>query len=90
MFISHIRPHKGVTRATISTWVKEILKKTGVDTSKFKSHSTRVASTSKAEFWIGVVGLKRQPGKSFITKTSKFRLGIFKGQSLAVLGLQTE
>ena len=48
VFVSHIRPFKGVTRATISTWVKEVLKSTGVDTSKFKSHSTRAASTSKA------------------------------------------
>ena len=33
---------------TVSRWIKEILKKTGVDVDVFKGHSTRSASTSKA------------------------------------------
>ena len=48
LFISQIKPHQEVTKQTLATWVKQVLKCTGVDISKFKSHSTRSASTSKA------------------------------------------
>ena len=41
-------PHKGVSKDTTARWVKEILKNSGIDTSVFKPHSTRSASTSKA------------------------------------------
>ena len=47
-FVRTIRPHVGVTRSTIGRWLKEVLKKTGVDTTAFAGHSTRAASTSKA------------------------------------------
>ena len=43
------RPHKAVTAATISRWLKEILFRAGVDTNIFKAHSTRTASTSAAK-----------------------------------------
>ena len=43
------RPHKAVTAATISRWLKEILCRAGVDTNIFKAHSTRTASTSAAK-----------------------------------------
>ena len=33
---------------TISRWIKSILRKSGVDVTKFSSHSTRHASTSAA------------------------------------------
>ena len=36
--------------STVSGWVKKLLKRAGVDTKTFKSHSTRSASTSKAGF----------------------------------------
>ena len=35
--------------STISGWLKNILKKAGIDISTFKAHSTRSASTSKAD-----------------------------------------
>ena len=47
-FISFVKPHKGVTSATIGRWVKTVLAAVGVDVSKFSAHSTRSASSSKA------------------------------------------
>jgi len=43
-----IKPHKGVTPNTIYNWIKDIMPLSGINTSKFKAHSTRGASTSKA------------------------------------------
>ena len=49
LFIAVKKPHKAVTAATISRWLKEILCRAGVDTNIFKAHSTRTASTSAAK-----------------------------------------
>ena len=43
-FISFQKPHKNVSTETISCWIR--LKQCGVDTEKFKAHSTRSASAS--------------------------------------------
>ena len=48
LFISVIRPHKKVSKASISRWIKIVMEAAGIDTSVFKPHSTRAASTSKA------------------------------------------
>lgn len=48
LFLSYLKPHKTVTKCTISRWIKTVLNLSGVDTSVFKPHSTRAASTSKA------------------------------------------
>jgi site-specific recombinase XerD len=47
-FISHTKPHKGVKSCTLAGWLKSTIKLAGIDTSVFKAHSTRGASTSKA------------------------------------------
>ena len=47
LFISIIKPHKPVSNTTIACWIKQILKMTGIDTTIFKGHSSRAASTSK-------------------------------------------
>ena len=49
LFVAVKRPHKAVTAATISRWLKEILCRAGVDTNIFKAHSTRTASMSAAK-----------------------------------------
>lgn len=46
VFLTTTKPHKPVARNTISGWVKKVLKASGIDTSRFGSHSTRAASTS--------------------------------------------
>ena len=49
LLLSFVNPHKPVVSSTISGWVKNILKKAGINISTFKAHSTRSASTSKAD-----------------------------------------
>jgi len=48
LFLSYIKPHKPVTAQRLAHWVKEILGKVGVDTSVFKAHSVRGASSTAA------------------------------------------
>ena len=49
LFISIIKPHKTVNKGSISRWIKATLTLAGIDTFKFKPHSTRAASTSSAD-----------------------------------------
>ena len=49
LFLSINKPHKAITSQTISRWLKEVLSKSGIDTSIFSGHSTRHASTSKVK-----------------------------------------
>ena len=46
-FISYAKPHHGVSKATISRLIRTVMQKAFVDTTIFKPHSTRAASTSK-------------------------------------------
>lgn len=48
LLISFKKPYKSVTSQTLSRWIKATLSESGVDTSIFKSHSTRHAATSAA------------------------------------------
>jgi len=48
LLMSIQKPHKPVSTHTISRWLKTDLEKAGIDTSVFKAHSTREASTSAA------------------------------------------
>ena len=48
LFGSYAQPHHGVSKDTISRWIKTVTQQDGVDTTVFKPHSTRAASTSKA------------------------------------------
>ena len=49
LLLSHLNPHKEVKSSTISNWVKQVLKLSGIDVSKYQAHSCRSASTSKAK-----------------------------------------
>lgn len=48
LFISFLKPHRQVSRSTLSRWIKTVMEEAGIDTSLFKSHSTRAASASSA------------------------------------------
>lgn len=48
LFISFAKPYKKATKQTISRWVKEVLTLSGIDTTIYKSHSTRHSATSAA------------------------------------------
>lgn len=49
LFISFVKPHKRVSRDTISRWIRTTMERAGIDISMFKPHSTRMAATSKAK-----------------------------------------
>ena len=48
LFIATIKPHLPVTSSTIARWLKKVIGDSGIDTSIFKAHSVRSASTSVA------------------------------------------
>ena len=48
LLISTVKPHKGVSKDTVSRWIKQTMGKAGLD-NMFKPHSIRAASTSKAK-----------------------------------------
>ena len=48
LFISYIRLHHPVTKATIARWILSLIKEAGIDTEIFKAHSVRGASTTAA------------------------------------------
>ena len=47
LLLSYIQPHKQVMRSTISDWIKNVLKSSGINVSLFTAHSTPSATTSK-------------------------------------------
>lgn len=46
LLISTVKPYRAVGRGTVSNWVKKMLQRAGIDTGKYKAHSTRSAATS--------------------------------------------
>lgn len=49
LLLSFIKPHKAVTRDTIARWLRLLLGRSGVDTTRFKAGSVRAAAASKAK-----------------------------------------
>ena len=47
LLLSYIQPHKQVVPSTISSWLKNVLKSSGINVSLFTAHSTRSATPSK-------------------------------------------
>ena len=49
LFISFIKPYNPVSKETISRWLVKVMYEAGIDTTVYRSHSTRSASTSAAK-----------------------------------------
>ena len=49
LLLSYIKLHRPVTKDSISRWIKTLLSRSGVDTSKFKAGSVRSAAVSKSK-----------------------------------------
>ena len=49
LFLCHKKPYHRASKATIARWIRNILQVSGIDTRRFKSHSTRAAATSAAK-----------------------------------------
>ena len=54
LLVSYMKPHKAVTKSTVSRWIRTVMSKAGVDVSIFKAHSTRAASSSKASHFVSI------------------------------------
>ena len=91
LLLSFVNPHKPVVTSTISGWLKNILKKAGINISTFKAHSSRSASTSKAHLsgapieeilkrgcWSNKSTWKKFYNKSIIQKGQLFQEMAFK------------
>ena len=48
IFISYQKPHKAVSKSTVSRWCKQVMSDAGIDVKRFGPHSIRAASTSSA------------------------------------------
>ncbi|XP_068734454.1 uncharacterized protein [Montipora capricornis] len=48
LWLSYQKPHNPASKDTVSRWIKEFLKKSGIDVSSYGAHSTRAASSSAA------------------------------------------
>ena len=49
LLLSYIGPHGPISRATLARWTLTVLEEAGVDTNRYKGHSTRGASASRAQ-----------------------------------------
>lgn len=49
LLLSYVKPFGPISRDTVSRWVKTVMQQAGIDTQKFKPHSTRAASSSAAK-----------------------------------------
>ncbi|KAK3101242.1 hypothetical protein FSP39_002051 [Pinctada imbricata] len=47
LLLSFIKPHNSIKPCTVARWLRMVMKDAGIDTSIFKAHSTRSASSSK-------------------------------------------
>ena len=48
LFLSYQKPHKGVTKDTISRWSREMMSEAGINTDLYTTHSSRSAASSMA------------------------------------------
>lgn len=63
LFLSVKKPYNKIGSQTISNWLKDTLQESGVDTSIFSAHSTRHASTSKAnKLGVNIEVIKKTAG----------------------------
>ena len=73
LFLSYIKPHGPVTSTTLARWVKFTLAQAGIDTTKFKVHSSRSASSSAAyEAGIALADIMQAADRSTVSNFTKF------------------
>ena len=72
LFISYVKPHKDVSRDTVSRWIKTTLSKAGINTDIFKAHSTRAAATSASQCDVDINSISKTAGWSRATTFAKF------------------
>ena len=55
LLLSFVNPHKPVVSSTISEWLKNVLRKAGIDIGTFNAHSATSAFTSMADLSGGLI-----------------------------------
>ena len=64
LLLSYVKPFAPVGSSTVVRWIKNLLEQSGVDTSVFKAHSTRAATTSKANQTVRIDAVLKHIGWS--------------------------
>ena len=73
LLIAYIKPHRAISRDTLARWTLIILQKAGIDTQKYKGHSTRGATTSAARvLGVPLNAIIRHAGWRNISSFAKF------------------
>lgn len=72
LLLSYVKPHECVSRDTISRWIKQVMTRSKIDTSKYKAHSVRSASVSKVCNTIPVSQIIAKAGWSNATTFAKY------------------
>lgn len=62
LLLTTTSPHRPISRDTLGRWIKHIMKKSNVDTTKFSPHSTRSAVTSKLKKTISISTIIKSVG----------------------------
>ena len=83
LFISYIKPHKAVKTSSISRWLKNVLRLSGIDTSQFSAHSTRSASsTFAASYGVSISDIMKVADWNIQEILSKTHPGLLCSQNL--------
>ncbi|CAH3183232.1 unnamed protein product [Porites lobata] len=70
LLISFQKPHKAVSRDTISRWIRTVMQLSGINLDVYKAHSTRAASVSAAHR--AQVPVSRDSQESWVVTCSNF------------------
>ena len=72
LLLSYIKPYRHIGASSIGRWIKTVLGASGVDTAKFKAHSTRSAAASKVSRLIPTDDILKHIGWSRESTFQKF------------------
>ncbi len=71
-FLTYGKPNGEASRASISRWLRDVLRDAGIDVSVFEPHSTRSASTSAAKLVTNMDTVMKAGGWACSTTFTKF------------------
>ena len=73
LLVSFVPPHRSISRDTLARWVLTVLRLAGIDTGKYKSHSTRGASASASKrLGVGVNLILKRAGWKSVNSFAQF------------------
>ena len=72
LLLSYVKPFAPVGSSTVARWIKNLLEQSGEDTSVFKAHGNRAASSSKANQTVPIDAILKHIGWSTESTFRKF------------------